>query len=171
MKVALARRTDLSAVIEIGASALVDAYRELLRPATVQAILSTAYTLPAMHGRWEDHPIFVARSEESILGFADGFVEDDRVVISALCIRPELQRKEAGAGLVDAVGELAATLPLTVDVILGDRQAETFYEELGFVPGETLEVTMFGEKVVERRWYRAPLVESSAGSIGASRVI
>ncbi len=171
MKVALARRADLSDVIEIGASALVDAYRDLLRPSTIQSILSAAYTLPAMHGRWEDHPIFVARSDGSIVGFADGFVEDDRVVISALCIRPEIQRRVAGSGLVAAIGELAATLPLTVDVILGDRDAEALYEELGFVPGETLEVSMFGERVVERRWYHAPLVEASMGSMGASQTV
>ena len=168
MKVALARKADLGAVLEIGSVAVSDAYRELLRPATVEAMLSTAYSLPALLRRWEDHPIFVAWDGHLVVGFADAFVEDDRVVVSALCSRPGHRRKGVGRRLLAAVGELAAMLPLTVDVVLGNRDAEAFYEHEGFVPGEILEISLFDERVVERRWYHSPLVESASGSFGAS---
>lgn len=170
MKVSLARTADLPSVIGIAVVAITDAYAELLRPVTVEAMLSTAYTLPAMRRRWEDHPIFVSWFQDAITGFADGFVEDDRVVVSALCVRPDHRRRGVGRMLVEAVGGLEASLPLTADVVLGDRTAETFYEGLGFVPGEILEVSMFGERVVERRWYHAPVMDSASGHLGASSV-
>ncbi|MDR9451057.1 MAG: hypothetical protein RI637_07565, partial [Acidimicrobiia bacterium] len=59
------------------------------------------------------------------------------------------------------------------DVVLGNQAAESFYEARGFVPGETMQVVLFGERLIERRWWLAVGVEPSspdrhrtAGSLG-----
>jgi hypothetical protein len=57
--------------------------------------------------------------------------------------------------LVEWIRSLAPPLPIIADVVLGSHAAESFYEKMGFVPGETIQVTLFGEQLVERRWWLA----------------
>ena len=49
------------------------------------------------------------------------------------------------------------------DVILGSQAAESFYEAKGFVPGETMQVTLFGERMIERRWWLGASLQKTGG--------
>jgi hypothetical protein len=40
-------------------------------------------------------------------------------------------------------------------VLLGCLPLEGYLEAQGFVPGEILNTTLFGEEIVERRWWLA----------------
>ena len=48
---------------------------------------------------------------------------------------------------------LAPELPMCSDVVLGHLAAETFFESIGFVPGEVIEDDLQGEHIVRRRWW------------------
>ena len=67
---------------------------------------------------------------------------------------PELRGRGAGTALLTTIVELFPEHPISADVVAGNRKGETFYERKGFVPGERLDVTLFDEPVVERRWWR-----------------
>lgn len=139
-----------------------EAYRSLLRPATIESLLEVAYTPAALEKRWEDHPILIVVSDSEPIAFADAIVESDRIIIAAIHTRPEERGKGAGSLLIERIRTLAERLPTTVDLILGNTSAEAFFERRGFVPGESLEVSFFGEPVVERRWYLGALVDHGA---------
>lgn len=148
-----AEPSDLADVAAIAAGSWQGAYRGLLKPETVSAWVSTSYSPVALRQRWEDHPIYLVVHEESVTAFADVFIEDDLIVTSALCTHPDFRRRGAGGLLLDWVRSLAPALPIFADVVLGSYAAECFYEAKGFVPGETIQVTRFGERVIERRWW------------------
>lgn len=158
----LATREDLASISSIGSTAMREAYQGLLRPATTEELISVAYTASALERRWEDHPIFIVTAESGPIAFADAIVEDDRIVIAAIHARPDARRRGAGTLLIERIRGLAESLPTTVDLILGNTSGESFFERRGFVPGESLEVSFFGEPVVERRWYRGALVEQGS---------
>lgn len=162
VKVSLAKRDDLASISSIGSAAMREAYETLLRPATIESLLEVAYTPAALEKRWEDHPILIAIENGTAIAFADAIVETDRIVIAAIHTRPNARRRGAGTHLIARIRQLAERLPTTVDLILGNTSGESFFERRGFVPGESLEVSFFGEPVVERRWYRSALVESGA---------
>lgn len=105
--------------------------------------------------------MYVAEADGVVTSFADAFIEDERIFLSALFTRPLYRRAGAGAALVGVVRRMAETLPVTCDVLLGSDDSEPFFEKLRFVPGETLRVTIYGEPVVERRWYLDPLAEDT----------
>lgn len=136
-----------------------EAYTSLLRSATIEELISVAYTPAALERRWEDHPIFIVTTASGPIAFADAIVEDDRIVVAAIHARPDARRRGAGTMLIERIRGLAEGLPTTVDLILGNTSGESFFEKQGFVPGESLEVSFFGERVVERRWYRGALLE------------
>lgn len=147
---------DLGWVVRIGEAAIWDSYEGLLRPHTILRWLDAAYSPPAVRRRWEDHPIFLAWDGDDVVAFADAFIEDSRIVLSALYTEPHHRRRGAGTRLLSRVTELSPNLPVTSDVLLGNRKGERFYEATGFSPGETIHATLFGEPVLERRWWLAP---------------
>lgn len=160
MKTHLARRDHLDEIMQIGAEAISASHTGLLRRDTIERWIAAAYSQTALEKRWQDHPMFVATDRDLPIAFADAWVEDRAVVLSALYTRPAHRNQGAGTSLLDRVASLAPSLPVTVDVMLGCRDAETFFEHRSFVPGEALEVMLFGERIVERRWYREPDAES-----------
>ncbi len=153
MKVRRAEPTDLTRLATIAEGSLRTAYAGLLKPETTAAWLKAAYSPSALRRRWEDHPIYLVVDDDEIIGFADVFVEDDQLVVSAICTDEGHCRRGAASHLLDAVLSLAPSLPVISDVVLGNRAAEGFYEAKGFVPGETIAVTRFGERMIERRWW------------------
>lgn len=153
MKVRRAEPADLSRVAAIADDSLRLAYAGLLKPKTTAAWLGAAYSPSALQRRWEDHPIYLVIDDGRTIAFADVFVEDDQLVLSALCTDPVHNRRGAATLLLDWITGLAPTLPVISDVVLGNRAAEGFYEAMGFVPGETIPVTRFGERMIERRWW------------------
>ncbi|MDH3306711.1 MAG: GNAT family N-acetyltransferase [Acidimicrobiia bacterium] len=162
MKVSLAKRSDLGHVERIGTAAMTCSFSGLLADTTLSSWLDAAYSPAALARRWQDHPMFLAWLAETPIAFADAWVADSHIVLSALFTTPSHRRKGAASSLVGHVAELAPRLPMTSDLILGCHDAECFFERCGFVPGESLEVMLFGERVVERRWYREP-AEDHAG--------
>ncbi len=96
------------------------------------------------------------------MAFADAFIEDDQIVLSAICTDPVFRRRGAAGLLLEWVRSLAPPLPIIADVILGSRAAESFYESKGFVPGETMQVTLFGERMIERRWWLDAILHRAA---------
>ncbi len=148
-----AEPSDLVDVAAIAAGSFHAAYAGLLREDTVSQWLAAAYSPAALRQRWEDHPIYLVLEDDVILAFADAFIEDDQIVVSALCTHPDYRRRGAGGLLIDWIRSLAPPLPIIADVVLGSRAAESFYEARGFVPGETIQVTLYGERIIERRWW------------------
>jgi GNAT superfamily N-acetyltransferase len=147
---------DLPAVAGIASNAWRDAYASLLRPSTIDAVLQSTYSPRALRHRWEDHPIFLVVHIGRPIGFADAFIEDERICLSALYVSPRHRRRGAATLLLREVSALDGSLPVTSDVLLGARSAELFYESHGFVPGETMKTILYGEPIVERRWWREP---------------
>ena len=148
-----AEPTDLIEVAAIAEKSWQAAYAGLLTPQTVSAWVEAAYSPAALRERWEDHPIYLVLEEGRIIAFADTFIEDDQLVISALCTHPSYRRQGAAGMLLDWIRTLGPRLPVIADVVLGSHGAESFYEAKGFVPGETMQVTLFGERMIERRWW------------------
>ncbi len=163
MKVRKAHRGDLEAVAAIAEAALPDTYQGLLEDATIERWLAATYSPAALLHRLEDHPIFVATSGlGEVQAFADAFIEDDRIVLSAIYVKPAQRDRGAGTALLRRVRALDARLPVSCDVILGNRKGEHFYEARGFVPGETVHVVLFGQPVIERRWWLVPAMVGSS---------
>ena len=164
---------DLVAVAAIAEGSWRAAYSGLLKPKTVSAWLEAAYSPTALRNRWEDHPIYLAIEEERVIAFADAFIEDDQIVLSAICTDPAYRRRGAAGMLLEWIRWLTPPLPIIADVVLGSHAAESFYEAKGFVPGETIQVTLFGERIIERRWWlgsgRQPVEpdhQTAAGTVG-----
>jgi GNAT superfamily N-acetyltransferase len=157
-----AEPTDLVEVAAIAAGSWQAAYAGLLKPQTVSSWLEAAYSSAALRLRWEDHPIYLVMEEGSVVAFADAFIEDDQIVVSALCTHPAHRRRGAAGTLLEWIRSLAPHLPIIADVVLGNEAAESFYEKKGFVPGEIMQVTLFGERLIERRWWLAVGVEPTA---------
>lgn len=159
-----AEPSDLVAVAAIAEGSWQAAFAGLLKPRTVSAWIEAAYSPAALRQRWEDHPIYLVVEEGQIVAFADAFIEDDQIVVSAICTDPAYRRRGAAGMLLAWIRSLAPPLPIIADVVLGSHAAESFYEAKGFVPGETMQVTLFGERLIERRWWLGTSVPSSAPS-------
>ena len=168
-----AEPSDLVEVAVIAEESWQAAFAGLLKPHTVSSWVEAAYSPAALRQRWEDHPIYLVIEEERVIAFADAFIEDDQIVVSAVCTHPLYRRRGAAGMLLKWIRSLAPPLPVMADVVLGSHAAESFYEAKGFVPGETIQVTLFGERIIERRWWLGvslqPVVEDrhpTAGSLG-----
>jgi GNAT superfamily N-acetyltransferase len=148
-----AEPSDLTEVAAIAAESWQAAYAGLLRTETVSQWLAAAYSPDALRQRWEDHPIYLALDEDVVVAFADAFIEDDQIVVSALCTHPDYRRRGVGGLLLNWIRSLAPPLPMIADIVLGSQAAESFYEARGFVPGETIQVTLYGQQIIERRWW------------------
>ena len=154
--------SDLVDVAEIASASWWAAYAGLLKPETVSAWVEAAYSPAALRQRWEDHPICLVVEEGKVIAFADAFIEDDQIVTSALCTHPDFRRRGAAAMLLDWIRSLAPPLPIIADIVLGSQAAERFYEAKGFVPGETIQVKLFGERLIERRWWLGPGIHTTS---------
>ena len=153
-----AEPSDFDAVATIASEAWWDSYASLLRPDTIESVLANTYSDRALIHRWEDHPIFLVTDGETAIAFADAFIEDDRIVLSALYVALQHRRRGAGSMLLSRVSEIDDSLAVSSDILLGARAAEMFYESHGFVPGETMKSILYGEPIVERRWWKEPVL-------------
>lgn len=160
MKVRRARKTDLGAIAHIAAVAWRTSFTDLLDSDTIDHWLNTAYSQASLEQRLQDHPIFVVQVEGLIAAFADVYVQQNTIVIAALCTHPEYRRLGAASALLEKARSLAPSLPLTADLLLGNTAAERFVERLGFRPGKTLEVHLYGKPFMERRWWIEPALIS-----------
>ncbi len=155
MEVTVRRATlaDPPAVRAVAAAAWRDTYDGLLAPATIEAFIERAYSLERLARRIEADVFLVAEADGEIIAFADAVLDADRVNLAAIYADPARRRRGAGSRLLAAVRDQFPGMPVAADVLVGNRKGEVFYEARGFVPRETLPSVLFGEAVVERRWW------------------
>jgi ribosomal protein S18 acetylase RimI-like enzyme len=156
MEVRRARKSDLPAIGHIAAVAWRTSYVDLLDSDTIKHWLETAYSKASLEQRLQDHPIFVVPVDGLIAAFADVYVQANTIVVSALCTHPEYRRLGAASALLAKARSLAPSLPLTADLLIGNKVGESFAEHEGLRPGETLEVHLYGKPFMERRWWIEP---------------
>ena len=155
-RVRAATAEDADAVAAVAAAGWRDTYLGLLQPETIEAFLDRAYSRDRLHTRITSHHFYVAEGPQGIVAFADAAEEPDRLTLAAIYAFPQLRGQGAGTALLDALTTRFPDLPVAADVLVGNRKGEVFYERRGFEPRETIEGSLFGEDVVERRWWRAP---------------
>jgi GNAT superfamily N-acetyltransferase len=156
VRIRRAEPPDLIEVAAIAEGSWQSAFAGLLPAHTVAAWIEAAYSPASLRQRWEDHPIYLVIEDQTVIAFADAFIQDDHIVVSAICTHTSFRRRGAATLLVEWIRSLAPPLPIVADVLLGSHAAESFYEKMGFVPGETIQVTLFGQQLVERRWWLGP---------------
>jgi GNAT superfamily N-acetyltransferase len=144
---------DAATIGEIAVAAWRDTYTGLLRPATIDQFVASAYALEAVVRRIERDTFLVAEIDDGLRAFADAVERPDRVVLAALYAEPSWRGHGLGRLLLDEIRRRTPELPVAADVLVGNRLGEAFYERRGFVARERLEADLFGEPVVERRWW------------------
>ncbi len=155
MEVRKALRSDLLGVGRVIHAAAWETYTGLLKPATISEILASLYSPSTLKRRLLEGGLAVAVDERQVVvGTAIAEFHEDYIEVSALFIDPDHRRRGIGSLLVDQMENIAAGLPLCFNVLLGSVDGEEFSESLGFVPGEIIEREVFGEQIVERRWWR-----------------
>jgi GNAT superfamily N-acetyltransferase len=153
MIVRTADREDLLGVGRVAEAAHWVSYDGLLRPEVIGRLLARDFSPSAIGRRLLRGGLLVATHDDEVVGFADGIDGADRLVVSAIATDPDHRRRGIGTALLAGLRSGAATLPPAIDVLLGHIEAEQFLEANGFAPGEIQQRDLFGEEVVERRWW------------------
>lgn len=153
VEVRRAGRDDLTAIARMAEAAYWDAYSALLDPATISALLRRDFSPGSLRRRLLSAGILVAEVAGRAAGFAEAVVEGDLIRVTVLAVDAPRRRAGVGARLLGAVQDLAPGRPVSADVLLGCLPVEGYLEAQGFVPGEVLHSVLFGEQVVERRWW------------------
>ncbi len=156
-----ATELDLADVALIAELALTAAYEDLLEPATLRRYLDASYSPVTLGHRYSDHPIYVAEADDEICAFADAYIQDGGIVIAEICTLPKWRRQGCATQLVRHLARMDVSLPLSADVLLGNETGERFYEALGFVPGEIVQMQFYGAQLVEQRWWHPPLAATA----------
>lgn len=159
MLVRTATREDLLGIGRVAEAAHWASYARLLRPDTIGRLILRDFSPSAVGRRLLRGGVFVASERDEIVGFVDGEVGSDVVYLSAIATDPAMRRRGIATALLTAARGLSETVPVAADVLLGNIEAEQFYESNGFVPGETQHGSLFAEDVVERRWWGEALAE------------
>lgn len=161
---------DAEAVRAVAAAAWRDTYAGVLADPTIEAFIDAAYSIERLELRIARHDFLVVEHEGRIIAFADAIAGSDRLTLAAIYAHPEWRGRGAGSMLLSALRSRFPALPVTADVVSGNRKGEVFYERRGFVPRETLEEELFGERVVERRWWLGSPGGSTDAPAGDRRV-
>ncbi|HEX2754584.1 MAG TPA: GNAT family N-acetyltransferase, partial [Candidatus Limnocylindrales bacterium] len=144
---------DAASVRDVAEAAWRDTYAGLLSASTIETFIDGAYSIDRLQRRIDRHTFLVVEEEGSITAFADAVIEADRLNLVAIYALPDRRGRGAGTGLLEALRARFPGLPVTADVLVGNRKGEVFYERRGFVPREEIEADLFGEPAVERRWW------------------
>jgi GNAT superfamily N-acetyltransferase len=144
---------DAAAVRAVAAAGWRDTYTGLFAAATIESFVASAYSVERLERRIAGHTFLVVEDGHGIVAFADAIPEPDRLNLVAIYALPEWRGRGAGTALLDTLRERFPDLPIAADVLAGNRKGETFYEHRGFEPRERLEEDLFGEAVLERRWW------------------
>jgi GNAT superfamily N-acetyltransferase len=160
MIVRVAGPDDAIAVRAVAAAAWRATYAGLLSGRTIDTFIDVAYSIDRLQRRIDRHTFLVVEDAGSIIAFADASPEDGRVNLGAIYADPHRRGEGAGTMLLAELRSRFPGLPITADVLRGNRKGEIFYERRGFVPREEIESDLFGEPVVERRWWLTATLEA-----------
>jgi GNAT superfamily N-acetyltransferase len=161
--VRLATIGDASAIGEVAAAAWRDTYTGLLRPATIEQFIATAYAVESIVRRIERDTFLVAELDGTIRAFADAVSEPTHVVLAAIYAAPSWRGHGLGVALLDEVRRRLPEAPISADVLVGNRLGEAFYERHGFVAHEDVRADLFGEPVRERRFWLGEPAPAATG--------
>ena len=150
---------DGPGVAAVAAAAWRDTYAGLLKSETIERFIERAYSPERVASRITEDQFYVAEDSTGIVAFADALEREDRLDVLALYALPDRRNQGAGTALLRELLEQFPRKQISVDVVDGNRKGEIFYEHRGFARRERLKATLFGEPVVERRWWR-PAAES-----------
>ena len=153
MEVRSAGRDDLMEIGRLAHEAWWEAYSGLVSDLTINRALDANYTPAALATRLLKNFCFVAITDNTAAGFAEGTPEKDRVVMHTIYCLPDYRHQGVASDLLTEVRNLAPGMPICSDVVLGNLVSESLHESWGFSPGEVFEGDIEGESVVQRRWW------------------
>jgi GNAT superfamily N-acetyltransferase len=167
-----ATSSDVAAIASVAAAAWRDTYAGLLRPETIETFIERAYAIERLERRIADDVFLVAEdaspgaaadaaggardSPFRIVAFCDARETDERVDLFAIYALPEIRGQGTGGAMLAALRARFPAKPIAAEVLDGNRKGEVFYERRGFSARERLETELFGEPVVEHRWWLDP---------------
>jgi len=152
VEVRTARHRDLVEIGRLAHEVWWSSYAGLVSPETINRALDANYSPSVLAERLLKHHCFMAVENGETIGFAEGAPTHDRVVLETLHCR-EGGNIEVGRRLIERMHDLAPELPMCSDVVLGHLAAESFFETVGFAPGEVIGEQLEGEAIVRRRWW------------------
>jgi GNAT superfamily N-acetyltransferase len=156
---------DASAVALVAAAAWRDTYAGLLRSDTIETFIERAYSIERLERRIDRDTFLLALRDDQVVAFCDAAEAESEagahVDLYAIYALPEFRGEGAGTALLKELQARFPSLSIAAEVLVGNRKGEGFYEHRGFVPRERIDTELFGESVVERRWWLAPVVSAS----------
>ncbi len=157
---------DAAAIARVAAAAWRDTYAGMLRSDTIETFIERAYSIERLERRIDRDVFLVAMRGDEVVAFCDAAEAaeadvDPHVELHAIYALPEARGQRVGTALLEALQGRFPSTPIAAEVLLGNRKGEIFYERRGFVPRERIDTELFGESVVERRWWLAPSVAPS----------
>lgn len=148
--------SDLLRIGRVAETGYWEGCRGLLQPGTLDRMLRAAFSPGAVARRLLRGGMVVAEAGGRMVGFVDAAPDAGVLHVSALATDRSMRRRGVGRALLGEAERRHGSLPLRVDVLLGNEAAEGFLEHLGFVPGDAVARSWFEEDVVERCWWREP---------------
>ncbi len=149
-----ATTADVEVVRAIAAAAWRDTYAEHLAEATIEAFLERSYSVERVTRRIQHDTFLLAvDGDGSVTAFADAREGDGYLHLLAIYALPESRGRGAGTSLLEALRGRFPDQAIAAEVLDGNRKGEAFYAARGFVPREALEADLFGDHIVERRWW------------------
>jgi GNAT superfamily N-acetyltransferase len=149
--------TDVETVRGVAAAAWRDTYAGLLRDETIEAFLERAYAVERVERRiGSDTFLLAVAADGSGVAFADAREAEDQLHLLAIYALPAWRGRGAGSALLAELRRRFPALPIAAEVLRGNLKGEAFYAARGFEPREDVEAELFGEPVVERRWWLDP---------------
>ncbi len=156
---------DAAAIARVAAAAWRDTYAGMLRSDTIETFIERAYSIERLERRIDRDVFLVVIRDDEVVAFCDAAGADSdagpHVELYAIYALPEARDQGAGTALLEALRARFPSTPIAAEVLLGNRKGEVFYERRGFVPRERIDTELFGESVVERRWWLAPTVATT----------
>jgi GNAT superfamily N-acetyltransferase len=144
---------DASAVADVAAAAWRDTYLGILRADTIETFIERAYSIERLERRIAGDIFLVAIEDGRVIAFSDALEDGPIVELHAIYALPDQRGRGAGTSLLAALRERFPGKAIAAEVLAGNRKGEVFYERRGFVPRERIDTELFGETVVERRWW------------------
>ncbi|WP_100372243.1 GNAT family N-acetyltransferase [Bacillus sp. FJAT-45037] len=149
------RRAELKDIPEIQKVAKVTwnhTYEGLIPRLIQDKFINSAYSDENMPLRVEKTLLFVAVLNGKVVGFSNFFLRDSQAELGAIYIYPQEHSKGIGTKLLDAgINELDNVSNIFVEVEVGNKVGEDFYEAKGFDLVEEYEDEIYGHKLMTKK--------------------